>query len=195
MLIWLKRRLICVIDKTQIDYVDMFLGLLLTNFSNAWWQKWLIDKNGEKNEKKYRNILERSHGPNSWKSLHVENSFIIISLFHPNKRHQLFIVRIIAFLWKYYSTHNNYMIIYPKQKEGIIGQNSSSWPASSNIIDLKLNIMQPSPASSQQRNITDLIFVEKKAAAQLFSCTGLMQKINFPQVRFGSRKMLWNIAN
>ena len=151
--------------------------------------------------------MRRRHDLNSRKSLHVGNSFIIITHFHPRKRHQLlFIVRIInVSLRKYYSTHNNYMIIYPKQKTKKIGQNllaalSSSWPAAAGGL-LNWNSILCNPGTSNRRlrqYNTDLIFAESKAqnCYKAALTGGLMQKINFPQVpAFGSWKMLWNIAN
>ena len=150
----------------------------------------------------------RSHDPNSRKSLHVGNSFIIITHFHPSKRHQLLlIVRIIIVsLRKYYPTHNNYMIIYPKQKTKKIGQNllaalsSSSWPAAGGLLNWNSILCNRGTSNRRPsgRNITQIWFLLKvrhnchKAALT----GGLMQKINFPQVRFWQLKnAVWNIAN
>ena len=106
------------------------------------------------------------------------------------------------FLWEnIIHKHNNYMIIYPKQKAKKIGQNLLLVTSRRRIIELKLNIMQPrhQQPAAELGGITQIWFLLKvrhKTVQQAALTEGLMQKINFPQVpAFGSWKMLWNIAN
>ena len=136
---------------------------------------WLIEED--------KDIWEHSNGLNPRKSHHVENSFIIISHFHQRRKDiskwSLFIVRIMTFLWKYFSPNNNYTIIYPKQKLEKIGQNllapprdqrqqqSHYWTETQYYATLATS-RQPSGEKAQ----IGLFFVENKA--QLLSCTRLL---------------------